>query len=636
MSSALNKSHDGKLNKTESRKVSRALGSKTIVPKPFESDYDPEVVDLEESGDEEESSNSVKHVNKQNVPARGVEADILKKVNSDNENSKLNSGTAELWRKKYEVTLQTLRQKENTIKQLDLKIPDMLKEFQRCISNKDTLIQLNETKVSEITEALKSKEQELAESISDNDKLRKEYKELIAKNIGLEEQLSRKEVEMNRFAQEVSEKYQCLEKELQDKMLECNNLNQNVNVTNNYEVQLAEKIKYCKKLEELNMRLKNEGNANLEKKVKETRTNCEKEYKLQMSKVKESLYKSYQAEITNYKSKMSLLESDLKKNCDLVVSTEVENKKANEKINSLEDDLKKAFDLANRAEEKIQLLENSKGDTTSCLEEREAELKSARESLSNVTQIQENIKTLMMKTEKQSLIIQNQSTVIKKLKTQNDEAAKKLTLASKMQKQYLKLKEEKSQFDVASKKNNEEIGALKSRQEQLLNHVNQLEYNNFFNKEVVKQLKLELKTVKEQKNATIKRVSLVQASQEYSKILQITKRNSSLDTDIQLSRKRICPELFQVDQRKRRKTDVIINDIEKTLVETRRLQGRLDDILHRNENVDSYIAVNTIISEVISDAISEHSSKNQDLCQGLLMNIVDDLRNSKRGSGSGF
>ena len=141
----------------------------------------------------------------------------------------------------------------------------------------------------------------------------------------------------------------------------------------------------------------------------------------------------------------------MKKNCNLVVSTEVELKNARERIISLESDLKKTCDLVNKAEENIQALQSSNGDTTSCLEEREAELKSARESLSNVTQIQENIKTLMMKTKKQSLIIENQNTVIKKLKTQNDDASKKLILASKMQKQYLKLKEEKAKFDQTLK-----------------------------------------------------------------------------------------------------------------------------------------------------------------------------------------
>merc|ERR1719342_1006379 len=41
------------------------------------------------------------------------------------------------WKARYEETKKLLEEKEGTIKQLDVKIPNMIQEFQKCITNKD-------------------------------------------------------------------------------------------------------------------------------------------------------------------------------------------------------------------------------------------------------------------------------------------------------------------------------------------------------------------------------------------------------------------------------------------------------------------------------------------------------------------
>merc|ERR1712098_842378 len=70
------------------------------------------------------------------------------------------------WKARYEQTKKNLEEKENTIKQLDVKIPNMIQEFQKCITNKDNLIDLRDNKLKEVSATVESKEKTIAELTS--------------------------------------------------------------------------------------------------------------------------------------------------------------------------------------------------------------------------------------------------------------------------------------------------------------------------------------------------------------------------------------------------------------------------------------------------------------------------------------
>merc|ERR1712243_196735 len=84
---------------------------------------------------------------------QSVVSDTKKQLNDD-------------WKARYEQTKKNLEEKENTIKQLDVKIPNMIQEFQKCITNKDNLIELRDNKLKEVSAAVESKEKTIAELTS--------------------------------------------------------------------------------------------------------------------------------------------------------------------------------------------------------------------------------------------------------------------------------------------------------------------------------------------------------------------------------------------------------------------------------------------------------------------------------------
>merc|ERR1712098_466801 len=108
-----------------------------------------------------------------------------------------------VWKARYEQTKKNLEEKENTIKQLDVKIPNMIQEFQKCITNKDNLIDLRDNKLKEVSATVESKEKTIAELTSGSrasklkfEEVPKEKENLNKKYTLLKNEFDKKETEL--------------------------------------------------------------------------------------------------------------------------------------------------------------------------------------------------------------------------------------------------------------------------------------------------------------------------------------------------------------------------------------------------------------------------------------------------------
>ena len=134
----------------------------------------------------------------------------------------------EHWKAKFEKTNKCLQEKEQTIKQLDVKIPNMINEFQKCIENKDNLMGLSEKKVKEVSSELEEKRRQLEESSGKLEEfqkkmstLGKEKEEVTAINSKLKNDLTKKDNEANKVSKENAMKIKSLQEELNVKKNEC-------------------------------------------------------------------------------------------------------------------------------------------------------------------------------------------------------------------------------------------------------------------------------------------------------------------------------------------------------------------------------------------------------------------------------
>ena len=291
----------------------------------------------------------------------------------------------ELWKAKFEKANKCLQEKEQTIKQLDVKIPNMINEFQKCIENKDNLMGLSEKKVKEVSSELEEKRRQLEDSsgkLKEFHKkmttLGKEKEEVTAINSKLKNDLIKKDNEANKVSKENGMKIKSLQEELNVKKNECAAQIKSLIEMEKLKLEAATKESKMIKVEKENEKIKE--NVALLKKDYESRLNEVKELRRQeYVKVNEELEK---VKKENYR--ITFLEADLKINVDQRVEMEGAVAKANEKIKNLESNSMQTMNL---------------------LKQREMELQSAANLNS---QLQSNLKTLMDKCEKQNKNFMNE------------------------------------------------------------------------------------------------------------------------------------------------------------------------------------------------------------------------------------
>ena len=261
----------------------------------------------------------------------------------------------ELWKAKFEKANKCLQEKEQTIKQLDVKIPNMINEFQKCIENKDNLMGLSEKKVKEVSSELEEKRRQLEDSsgkLKEFHKkmttLGKEKEEVTAINSKLKNDLIKKDNEANKVSKENGMKIKSLQEELNVKKNECAAQIKSLIEMEKLKLEAATKESKMIKVEKENEKIKE--NVALLKKDYESRLNEVKELRRQeYVKINEELEK---VKKENYR--ITFLEADLKLNVDQRVEMEAAVTKAKEKIKNLETNSMQTVNLLKQREMELQ------------------------------------------------------------------------------------------------------------------------------------------------------------------------------------------------------------------------------------------------------------------------------------------
>ena len=64
------------------------------------------------------------------------------------------------WRIKYESVTKAYKEKEQVVKNLEVKIPNMIEEFTKCVENKEYLFDLKEKELKKAEAVLAEKDEE--------------------------------------------------------------------------------------------------------------------------------------------------------------------------------------------------------------------------------------------------------------------------------------------------------------------------------------------------------------------------------------------------------------------------------------------------------------------------------------------
>ena len=520
------------------------------------------------------------------------------------------------WRKRCEETKAELTKKEDEIKQLETKIPNMINEFKKCVGNKDNEIKRRDDEMKELKDKLESEKNLLMKQMNahkgedkktilrleaekkslqsqtnkekekwgedkknlmnalhdlkakyherdeDKKKLEKEKEAMFDANTNLKNDYVKKDAEVRKLMEELTKS----KENLVSKEKECKKLiTTNVEAMDKLKSSLAVKEETIKKLDSVNNKFK-QATVTMKKQL-EAKINEEKGLKMQVSRtehqlklVKEELNESKQ----NLGTKISVYEADIKFNGDMLASKDAEILALKGKVLGLEHSLKTRVDLINA---------------------KEAELKSAKASLSNLAEIQTNAKNLMTTHERQSKIVKNQNLLINKYKIQTEETNKKLraqeqkiqeleeSVESKNQnihQQRDELKSLRSSLHVKT----EEATMYKSAQEKLYSQIKELELNNSNKVEAVSQLEKQVKMMTNLKKRSVQCVSLMMASQEYAKMIK--QRQETHTQHVKCSK---------AAQKKASVVEIFVNES---------IQGETDDnaeVDHVVEDIPSHVTV---------------------------------------------
>ena len=433
------------------------------------------------------------------------------------------------WKSRCSDVEKQLQERELTIQQLDVKIPNMIDEFQKCVTNKDNILGQKDQKLKEYKAALEEKEKLIV-------KLEAEKKASV-KNRNVEAQ----------------RKIESLKEEVAVKVKEINILNEklrdSVTTGNKRQEELREKNKECSEktklimeLEGLKPKLKSQVEviAKLEKekddkmeqiecfnKEMKSQSLREEDYRARIEKLKEENEDCKQKN-QEMKVKMTFLEADLSLHFNLVEEKDEEIRTSKENLGKLENEKKSIESNIRKSEEEKESLQSQ-------LKASNAELKSAKKALVDQGMIQNKIGSLKKTIETQNEIIRNQKVALEEYPRKVEELGKRIKaqslktqLANESQSKFKnenkvqadrikKLNEENNQLKVLL---NNEVQNNKKTQDLLCGQLNALEVQNFNKKEIIGQLEAELKSLKEEKKRSIQFISLKDATEEYSEMVK--------------------------------------------------------------------------------------------------------------------
>ena len=452
-------------------------------------------------------------------------------------------------KRELEKVKSSLNEKEATIKQLDIKIPNMITEFQKCIENKDSMNNINEQKIQELTQNLAEKDKKMTDLVADVNKVKlkltdsgKEKEELKAKNFKLKNDLVKKDSDVrqsNNLIKKGDQKMKELEEQLKKKESEVSLSNKKLLELDKRVLESALKDEKLEQLHTINVKYKDTINdLRKEKEVlkKEVESKASK-HTNQLKKMTDTLNQTSE-ENTVLKMKITVLEADLGFNSDLVKSKD--------------DELAETKALSKRQADKQQKIIESHVTT---IAKQETDRDNAKRFIEKQNQ---DMAMLRTQNEKLNKIVnqfkaqyQQQKLDMGQLKNQNSGLVQQLAQIQKLDENLDKsliqkcketesikkdlqrkveemalLKKTQVKLEKEVKKQlqskEEEVTLLKTTQAKLYGKINELELSNFNKKE---SLEAQLKTMKELKKRSVQCVSLFQANKEYAEMLKVRQKN---------------------------------------------------------------------------------------------------------------
>eukprot|EP00092_Neocalanus_flemingeri_P032715 GFUD01035584.1.p1 GENE.GFUD01035584.1~~GFUD01035584.1.p1 ORF type:complete len:1354 (+),score=385.07 GFUD01035584.1:29-4090(+) len=372
------------------------------------------------------------------------EIDILKQeikiILNDMVKKSVMEKEVEALKTKYESAMKAYKEKEQVVKNLEVKIPNMIEEFTKCVENKEYLFDLKEKELKKSEATIIEKENQLKNCQTEvtqlNNALEKwkvdkndfvlKVASLDVKASKLSNEVFKKDMEMKKIKEKEKEntyKLKQLSRDLEQKKEET--VAQNLN---NSELSI------------LTAKLENQTNstANLTK-------TCD-----------------YQ------KSQISYLRREVETKVEVINKKETELKQIKENVKNLADIQTNVNQLMVKSENQARIIENQKAIISKYKVQTEEQAK----QISKLAELQEKL---------------------------NDNNVEKNTLKQTLEKKSGQVKKMKKNIEVK----NDEMSKFKSAQDQLFSQINDLELKNFNKTEELMKVESKLKSVEKKRMKTV-------------------------------------------------------------------------------------------------------------------------------------
>merc|ERR1719318_1880905 len=376
----------------------------------------------------------------------------------------------EAWRMKCDSVTKAFKEKEQVVKNLEVKIPNMIEEFTKCVENKEYLFDLKEKELKKAEAALVEKDAELKNGKLDISKLTHE--------------LDQWKNEKNDFVVKVA------------------NLDVKVSKLSNELFKKEMEIKKLKEREKESLAKMKQLAQDLELKQAESAT--QNQSFAEMSRLK--------ARSENQAATIQTLNktSDYQKSQIAYFRKEVEDK----------------AELINKKEVELnQLKENAS--KLSAIQFNVSQLSS---KCDNQNKIIENQKTIISKFKIQS---DDQAKQISKLAELQDKVNENNDLRNSLKQSLEKKSGQVKNLKKTIEIKNSEMSKFKSAQDQMFSQINDLEMKNFNKSEEIKTMEAKYKTAVAAEKKSVKTVSIHEATKEYMKIIKENQKNKKATGKIQ-------------------------------------------------------------------------------------------------------
>ena len=374
------------------------------------------------------------------------------------------------WRIKYESVTKAYKEKEQVVKNLEVKIPNMIEEFTKCVENKEYLFDLKEKELKKAEAVLAEKDEELKNGKLEVSKLthyldqwKNEKNDFVVKVANLDvkasklsNELFKKEMEIKKIKErekESSAKMKQLAQDLEQKQAESANQNQNS----------AEMSK---------LKARSENQATTIQTLNKT--------------------SDYQ------KSQIAYFRKEVEDKVELINKKEIELKLVKENASKLSVIQVNVNQLTSKCENQNKIIENQK----TIIYKFKIQSDDQDKQISKLTELQDKV---------------------------NENNELRNSLKQSLEKKSGQVKNLKKTIEVK----NSEMSKFKSAQDQLFSQVNELEMKNFNKSEEIKTMEAKYVKAVSKEKKSIKTVNIHEAAKEYMKIMKENQKTKLVTRKIQ-------------------------------------------------------------------------------------------------------